>query len=197
MFGNEEFILQNKQTNLTVKKCVPFLDALGAGYFIPSPADIAVRQLPDSPRLTWLSEFDVISYHDLEQIKGIEIPDGYDKQPFKWMNPWVVKTPKGYSSLFIHPINRTDLPFFSFAGIVDTDEFPLPVNFPFLMKKDFTGVIEAGTPMIQVIPFKRDDWNSKVLLENDISEYNKNLFDFSSKVKHYYRNKWWKRKNYK
>lgn len=196
MFGDKGLIIQNKQTNLTVKKCVPFLDALGAGYYIPSPADVLVRRMPDGPRINWLSSFDVISDHSKEQMKGIDIPENYDSQPFKWMNPWIIKTPKGYSSLFIHPTNRTDLPFHSFSGVVDTDVFPLPVNFPFLLKSNFSGTIKAGTPMIQVIPFKRDSWKTEYSTAKDLVEYEKNLFDFSRSVKHYYRNKWWSRKHF-
>ena len=195
--GDKEHIVQNKQTNLTLKKCVPFLDALGAGYFIPLPADVQVSQTPGGPRVTWLSQFDIVTEHSDSQLPNIEIPEGYNKHAFKWSNPWVVKTPKGYSSLFINPINRNDLPFYSFAGIVDTDEYSLPVNLPFLIKDKFNGTIESGTPIIQVIPFKRDSWTTVFTEAESILEYNQNIFDFSSKLKHYYRDKFWKRKEYR
>ena len=45
-------------------------------------------------------------------------------------------------------------------GIVDTDRSPQPINFPFFIKKNFVGTIEVGTPVVQLIPFKRDDWKS-------------------------------------
>ena len=48
------------------------------------------------------------------------------------------------------------MPFHSFSGIVDTDKHPVPVNFPFVVKKDFEGVIPAGTPIAQFIFLKRD-----------------------------------------
>ena len=35
------------------------------------------------------------------------------------------------------------------------------INFPFFIKEGFTGLIPYGTPIVQIIPFKRDDWKSK------------------------------------
>jgi hypothetical protein len=60
---------------------------------------------------------------------------------------------------------RDDLPFYSLPSIVDTDRHPAPVNFPFFLRKDFTGILESGTPIMQIIPFKREEWKSEVLLD--------------------------------
>jgi hypothetical protein len=38
----------------------------------------------------------------------------------------------------------------------------MPVLFPFMMKNNFSGVVPAGTPVVQIVPFKRDDWKSNV-----------------------------------
>jgi hypothetical protein len=35
------------------------------------------------------------------------------------------------------------------------------IHFPFLLKKGFEGIIPAGTPLAQIIPFKRDNWVSE------------------------------------
>jgi hypothetical protein len=52
---------------------------------------------------------------------------------------------------------------------VDTDKYTSPVNFPFVLKNlEFTGLIPAGTPMVQVIPFKRDSWKQE--LGSEINE---------------------------
>jgi hypothetical protein len=68
--------------------------------------------------------------------------------------------------MFIHPTYRPDLPFYILPAIVDTDKHPLIINFPFFIKEGFTGVIEFGTPMVQAIPFKRDNWESKTSFSN-------------------------------
>jgi hypothetical protein len=49
-------------------------------------------------------------------------------------------------------------------GIVDADGFTHSEegsNLPFLLKEDFTGMIKKGTPMYQIIPFKRETWKSE------------------------------------
>jgi hypothetical protein len=33
---------------------------------------------------------------------------------------------------------------------------------PFFVVKGFTGIIPAGTPYAQMLPFKREDWQSEV-----------------------------------
>lgn len=150
-----------KEGTQTVKKCVPFLDSLSMGYQIPLPADVAW----DTEEKAFRANADISIYtdHFAVQSEDVIIPPEFDPQPHKWSNHWHIKTPKGYSTLFIHPLNRMDLPFYSFSGVVDTDSHPLIINFPFVLRKDFEGVIKAGTPMIQAIPFKRDQWSAEFL----------------------------------
>ena len=60
--------------------------------------------------------------------------------------------------MFTEPTHRESV-FNILPGIVDTDKFYGPVNFPFTMKNpDFEGLIPKGTFIVQVIPFKRDTW---------------------------------------
>lgn len=177
----------------TVKKCVPVLDALTAGYTIPLPADVVVDK--ETKNFRTQSKVKLVSMHNPEQTIGVPLPEGFHPQPYKWENHWYIKTPKGYSTLFIHPLNRQDLPFYSFSGIVDTDKHPLIINFPFVIKDDFDGTIPAGTPLIQAIPFKRDDWESDIHDTTKSYHYPLNgeneLPPFA-----WYKRKFWKRKLY-
>lgn len=178
----------------TVKKCVPVLDALTAGYIIP----LSVDAIWDDKNKVFISQSEskINSDHDASQTRHVQIADGFDPQPHKWINDWFIKTPKGYSTLFIHPLNRDDLPFKSFTGIVDTDTHPLPVNFPFILKEGFTGVIPAGTPIIQAIPFKRDDWDSIVIDEGDSYHY-PHPVDNMNPPFNWYKRKFWTKKVYR
>ena len=52
------------------------------------------------------------------------------------------------------------------AGVVDTDRYQAPVNFPFVtIAGDGTHALEKGTPLVQVIPFRRDEIEASVRAE--------------------------------
>lgn len=153
----------NYRKNVTVKWCNPFGDALGAGYFIFLENEIQITKTSEYPEILWFRGGDeFIGSHEMGQISNDYIPDDYVQNPYKFKNFWRIETPKGYSTIFTHPINRTDLPFLTLTGVVDTDTYKNTVNFPFILKKDFEGNIQSGTPIAQVIPFKRDSWQSEV-----------------------------------
>lgn len=143
-------------TLATIKRCMPVFDALTGGYIIVSPADVFVSiDESGDQRFEWVN-FGVISFHPITQAPTHPSFNGWAYP--KWNNLWAIKTPKGYSTLFVQPLHR-ESPFTIMAGVVDTDVFYAPVNFPFVMNDPkFEGLIPAGTPIAQVLPFKRDNW---------------------------------------
>jgi len=150
------------EKGITAKRCNPVGDALGAGYFIFLEYSLSVRNNPETGKteINWLwGGEDFISSHDNSQINPQMIPNNYYPKVFKFANFWSIQTPKNYSSLITHPFNRTDLPFQTMTGIVDTDTFYSAVQIVFFLQKGFEGVIEAGTPIAQVLPFRRERWN--------------------------------------
>jgi len=167
--GKKEVIDETGLFNSTVKTCMPVFDIITAGYVIKTPADINVGLNEEGyPNFTWaINNYTCIQSHGVAQYDKLKISNEFYNIGYKFINPWIVRTPKGYSSIFINPTHRDDLPFYCLPAIVDTDKHPISVNFPFLMRKGFQGVIPMGTPMIQVIPFKRDVWNSEVLDHNE------------------------------
>ena len=179
----------------TVKKCVPFLDSLSMGYQIPLVEDIHWHK--DIKKFHSDSKVPLVSDHFLQQSEDVVLPPEYDPQPHKWMNYWHIKTPKGYSTLFIHPLNRLDLPFYSLSGVVDTDKHPLIINFPFVLREDFDGDIKKGTPIIQAIPFKRDSWESEIL--DQVKSYNGDYMGYEVMKPPFgwYKRKHWSRKEYR
>lgn len=178
---------------MTVKKCIPFLDSMTAGYQIPLPADVTWSKSTKS--FITHGMYSLNSDHISSQTSDVPIPEEYDPQPHKWINPWHIKTPKGYSVLFTHPMNRSDLPFMSFTGIVDTDKHPLIINFPFVLRKDFEGTIKAGTPIIQLIPFKRESWNMDVIDQGKSYEYAE-AYKAHEPPFGFYKNNFWHKKRY-
>jgi len=87
----------------------------------------------------------------------------------KLNNPWVIETPKGYSVQFKNPSNNWSTNIEIIEGIVDTDEFYTQVNFPFVWTGNEVGefIIPTGTPLVQVIPFKREKYNLETGLINE------------------------------
>ena len=186
-----------KSVGTTVKKCVPYFDAITAGYFIYLSADVIVDPESDTGNIIhWKTSSPIVRLHAMEQLGDFKVPNEYYNIPFKWDNFHTVSTPRGYSSFIMHPANRIDLPFYTLSGIVDTDEYnKTPILFPFFLKKDFRGLIPKGTPIAQVFPFKRDSW--KMEIQHPIENIEANLEKHNSYMIHAYKNFSWGKKDFK
>jgi hypothetical protein len=179
---------RNRDANVTYKKCVPLLDGLSAGYIIPLWSDVMVEQENGFPLIYWKTEANIFEMHG-KSSREIPAPTGYDQVVYKYVNTWIPQTPKGYSCLVVSPLGYNDLPFKAVPAIVDTDKSTLELVFPMWVKEGFEGIVEKGTPMVQIIPFKRDNWESTFNhYENDdfkiIQEKN---FD-GTMISHYLKN---------
>jgi hypothetical protein len=162
------WIDENGEEAPGLKKCVPYLDTLISGYAITTPADFYVGENEDgSLRISWDGPPELGSFiMERPEALGSTMarPAGHHHNHLVWSGVWGMKTPKGYSLLVTHPLNRFDLPFTTTSGIIDADEFFANGNIPFFMKAGFTGVIPKGTPIAQLIPIKRAKWK---MIEND------------------------------
>ncbi|QIA23326.1 DUF6065 family protein [Mesorhizobium sp. AA22] len=141
---------------LTVKRCMPFLDAMTTGWILPLAATVRL-EVKDGGRVVdagW--EFDrvMVSNHGAHQVAGNPKEPA---PPCKFHNYWSIRTPPGWSCLFLPPLNRPAQPFECVAGIVDTDRYAADIHFPFFATApDGLYVIEKGTPLVQVIPVRRE-----------------------------------------
>jgi hypothetical protein len=152
----------------TVKRCPPFIDAMTYGYLIPLITDLEVRDgefswnfpVPEG----FISEYphSPIGFHDPSQVVGTPLADD-DRFIIKFNGFWNIEAPPGYSLFFTHPVNRTDLPFTTITGMVDSDAFHhSPVNFPARWHDlTFSGVLPKGTPIAQCVPIKRESWSER------------------------------------
>jgi len=147
----------------TMKQCVPVLDYLTAGYIVPLWTDLTITLYDGKLGGVWPdSTTDVMRFHLNPQFTGspIEKQNTDYSAIGKLMSPWLYKTPKGYSSFFFSPRyieNEIEI----LPAIVDTDTYH-EVNFPFVYHGTKTETtFDLGTPVIQVIPFKRDNWTSE------------------------------------
>jgi hypothetical protein len=69
------------------------------------------------------------------------------------------------------------------------------VQFPFFIKKDFNGLIPAGTPILQAIPFKRDDWKADYGKEEESYQY-EGFWKWFNPPLAKYKREFWQKKNY-
>lgn len=182
-------------SDVSTKLCVPFLDAMTTGYTQTLSEDVEVTfDKDEKPSLLWQSNNAVV---DTRPIVDMPIPRECYPIHFGWKMNWYYETPPGYSLLITHPLNRFDLPFYVPSGIVDSDIWGLPVFLSFFLKRGYEGTIKKGTPLFQMIPIKRDDW------ELDI-DYSEEAF-WEQKVKEearrshitaHYKKTTWQKKNY-
>lgn len=182
-----------------LKKCIPFLDGLLSGYALVTPVDIYVAFNADgSLNLTWDGpEFfkEYVVERDINQGATLPRPAGHLSNHLAFSSPWGFKTPKGWSLLITHPLNRFDLPFTTTSGIMDTDEYSTGGNIPFFLKEGFTGTIPAGTPIAQLIPIKRAAWH---MVPNNLGlrHLNPMQSSFVRQEGNSYKKKFWQRKRY-
>ena len=181
----------------TYKQCSPFLDALTNGYIFSLTQDIEIIIKDNGfPFIMWRTEIlEPVTWHDNTQWEGLNYPENCHDFVYKWENYFSIKTPKGYSTLFTHPHNRYDLPFYTMSGIVDTDKYEGAVHFPFFLKKDFVGIIKAGTPLAQITFIKREKWFRSIKKYNE-KNIKKSKFNFYSTIERSYKHKIWQKKEY-
>jgi hypothetical protein len=194
--GSNKYQVRNGGVTTTVKGCMPFYDAMTAGYMVTLEEDIMVDWVDNCPRLNWRTTREAITFHSVEQAGGMKAPKGFYEQVIKFENQVRINTPKGFSIYFTHPSNRWDLPFLTISGFVETDNYGMAVKFPFFIRENWTGVIEAGTPIAQIIPVKREEWESEIKKydEEDVLKTENQFFKYIHRT---YKRQHWIRKSYK
>lgn len=179
--------------NLGVKACIPFYDALTSGYIVKLHCDVLIEHTGEEVSFKWTSDTNPATSRALGLFKDIPSVPGYGPFKFVWELFYPFLLPEGYSALVTQPLNRFDLPIFTSSGIVDADISNGRGGIPFAIKKGFNGIIPAGTPIMQIIPFKRDDWEMKVL---DSKPETKVKWNPKNKISGWYKLNLWQRKEW-
>ena len=190
-------------TNMTVKACMPVQDALVSGYLLYTTNDIIIIndknegklniQWPQTERNgVYIEQHRSRQFKSSEKLLDKSIARSY---MLKFINPWKITTPPGTSCYFTTPAYH-DVPFEILPGIVDTDSYHLPVNFPFSVKiPEDRLLIPKGTPFVHVYPFKREEWKMEVE-RLDAKESIKDWKNFQSVLSGWYRRFAHKKKRY-
>lgn len=182
----------------TIKSCLPFLDALTAGYIIPIRTTVQFS-LPTPGKL----EYKHPHFAEHGAAVTYQNPVSFEGAPFdqaliiKFINHWIVKTPPGYSTLFVPLLNQVSVPFHVLAGIVDTDSYRRQVFFPSacLMQPGTTFEFPRGAPLVQAIPFKRSTWEARYTVANPAEQ--EAIEKRTHENPHHYRDDNWSKKEYR
>lgn len=187
----EELAQSGGTSARTIKACVPVLDYLTSGYLIRAVSHTKfVNQCGDDETGVAYATSDLgsIGTHSHRQCP-VKI-EGDRKTYIKFNSPWRIKTPKGYSCFFYQPFFHMEKRFTLLPGIVDTDTYDKPINFPGWINGRDEVEVEPGTPLVAVFPFQREKWAAEIVVEDG----KPSLFDkFLSSA---YRRFYWARKEY-
>lgn len=191
----ENLTKDNTTSSRTVKACVPVLDYLTSGYIIKTVSQTKFKNVntEDTSGMRYVtSNLASIGTHTHQQCP-VKI-EGESKTYIKFNSPWLIKTPPGYSCYFYQPFFHMENRFTLMPGIVDTDTYDKPINFPGWINGKEEVEVEPNVPLIAVFPFKREEWTSEVLVKPE--EFAKpTLFDkFLNEA---YKRFYWSPKSYK
>ena len=143
----------------------------------------------DAPKI----DFPLIGTHDPKEYPGAP----YSGMPLlKFIIPWIVKTPPGFSTLYVQPLNHFEAQLMPLAGVVETDTYYRPVAIPtmVLLQPDTRATIRAGTPLVQLVPFERRAWRSASAAWD-----HQKMVDVEASLQsnpHLYKEQYWKKKSF-
>lgn len=203
--NDKEMISDEHSHNLTVRHCMPFLDAMTSGYILTTSTDIYVTRNENYyPSISFGENSQNLPAPQIQFNPNFEthvpLKPGFDSFVYAWSVYWRIKTPKGVSSIFTQPLNKTDLPFHTLTGITDTDSWDGSDVLNVALAAGFQGTIPKGTPFVQIIPFYREDWDHKIIEENfdeDVSLREKVAIERTNSKSGYYRDNLWNKKTYR
>jgi hypothetical protein len=166
--------------NATIRSCPAVNDSFNFGYMLYIPLDVYIDATKED-EISWyvpdvnLSIYgdkkskDYIGFHDNSKMVGFKNDEVFHKHAIKLNTFFGIKTEKGYSTWVTHPIGRNDLPFKMIDGIIDTDKFPSRFPYAMFIKKGFKGIIKKDTPLVQIIPFKRESFEAE-FIDSDLED---------------------------
>lgn len=164
-------------TTTNVTGCPGITDFLRYGYIIPAWDNFIFREYDGAISINWTDDYvkSKAGFHGSHQYSTIP----KESQPIydcfiKIDSPWIIKTSPGVSVLITHPVWHRNNTFTTASGILHTDKTPFKIPWFFewnhkiqngmdLETMDLKNqVIEKGTPIMLIIPFYRNTFNSSI-----------------------------------
>lgn len=186
---------ENGSVNSGVKTCMSFLDGITSGYIVKLHCDVMVEQNQngDGFSMKWSSVVHPLTSRSLAIAEQLPTVPGFGQFLQAWEFKYGFTLPKGYTMLVTQPFNRYDLPTFATTGFVDADTTVGPGGVPFAVADGFEGIIPAGTPILQIIPMKRENWKMNVTDSPYPEMWNSSP---RNRLTGWYKNEIWKKKDF-
>ena len=192
----------------SIRACVPVEDFLTAGYILKATYEVRVSEKIENfiPKMNILTANTVNNKlndsNKTDDMQGLHpnnavgiyaenmcpMRSAEKKHPgnyFRFNSEWSIQTPPGYSCLVIQPYYLFQNEFSILPAIIDTDKFnqKIPVV-GYLTKANSEVRFFCGDPLVQVIPFKRDDWESEFTSNTILDKSKFYLFNAYKKLFH-------------
>lgn len=149
----------------SVKKCVPVLDYLTSGYIIRNTYQINLTKSPDNIYEGFKSNSAKADHVGGQPYHQCPVNlDGKKHHYVKIHQPWLIRTPPGYSCLIYQPHYFFNKNYEILPAIIDTDKHTEAVALVSILHSDT--VIDPGDPLVVVFPFKREAWTHSVKYED-------------------------------
>jgi len=176
-----------KLTN--IKTCPAVSDAINTGYIIPSWTNFMFRKIDNQIYFNWENTFeaDYEYHHRNDEFEGMNDFESPQFNSFnKISSPWAIKTSPGISCIVTHPFWSREKRFTTVSGVVHTDVTPILLKWFFELNMNLENNLEIdevtkerncivrGEPLILIIPFVRENFESNVSYISD-QEYLSNI----------------------
>lgn len=153
----------------SIKKCLPVLDYLTSGYVIRNTYQTKLIQSQDN-QFSGFKSYSAKSDH-IGGSPHHQCPITFNNKKHHYVKihqPWLVKTPPGYSSLVFQPHYFFNKDYEILPAIVDTDKHPEAIALVAVLHTDSV-TIDPGDPLVVVFPFKRENWQHIIEYDDYVS----------------------------
>jgi hypothetical protein len=146
----------------SVKKCIPVLDYMTTGYIIKNPFHSVISKKYEDGYHATTSISTKDQYIGSQPHHQCPVKINDQKNHYvKIHQPWLIKTPPGYSCFYYQPHYLFNKTLEILPGIIDTDKFSEPVSLVSILHSDSV-TLEPDEPLVVVFPFKRDEWSMEI-----------------------------------
>jgi len=187
--------------NHPMHKCPGIFDWNTSGYLIRAWTDIHFEAQGEEIRVMAEEREHDFSSGAVGTLSPELVPfpfeSGIKPNVFKIELPWLIRTKPGYSCIIVSPFYHFlgNMNYVStYPGIVDTDGLHRP-SWVFSVTKKEHFIIERGTPILQLIPFERQDFASSVK-RGDVGDWLGQKLKMTRLIPHWYWKTFHKKKEF-